>query len=556
MDINKAKEILGINKDNFDENDLKTAWREFSKLYHPDSQNLSDIARFQEGNEAHSILKDYLTKINFNADYVNRKILSLNTFYIANFSNVNIPKLEIVKSIEDEINALKNKYVDQYNNLKINNAEQFEQEYKELSAKINQKVSTYLNNLFKEMDNSYVNDPEIKRLYDITKEEIKSQNNIYSIYDLYDKYMKKVEDYINKTPLTLEYVKDKSDNLAKKYIGEKAFYNNEAYKRILTWINRLCLELGFKYKDYNNITQFEKFYQQIDQKIEKAIIEYRNDLLDELKNEKLSAKFPQIDVIINGAKMNISGQTNISTIYQIYNETKQEIEKSIKNKIKEELNYQTEVFKKDPNYDFVKNVVERSIQHQIETYYKQALNGTLENNYQAKYQQTLYRIFQDYQLLVNKKQELLGELEPFVGQPYAINIINELNNAKEYEELERANVKAYEIVEKLNKNNKEKQIANIQSELLDKLSAKAKNSTPHEIRQSLAILDSALGLLESYSKDQLDVNINILKQINFNSKLEDLKLIKDASVQVSHHNENEEDDILMIDLVRGAGARR
>ena len=105
MDINKAKEILGINKDNFDENDLKTAWREFSKLYHPDSQNLSDIARFQEGNEAHSILKDYLTKINFNTDYVNRKILSLNTFYIANFSNVNIPKLEIVKSIENEINA-------------------------------------------------------------------------------------------------------------------------------------------------------------------------------------------------------------------------------------------------------------------------------------------------------------------------------------------------------------------------------------------------------------------------------------------------------------------
>ena len=38
--------------------------------------------------------------------------------------------------------------------------------------------------------------------------------------------------------------------------------------------------------------------------------------------------------------------------------------------------------------------------------------------------------------------------------------------------------------------------------------------------------------------------------------LEDLKLIKDASVQVSHYNENEEDDILMIDLVRGAGARR
>ena len=194
MDINKAKEILGINKDNFDENDLKTAWREFSKLYHPDSQNLSDIARFQEGNEAHSILKDYLTKINFNADYVNRKILSLNTFYIANFSNVNIPKLEIVKSIEDEINALKNKYVDQYNNLKINNAEQFEQEYKELSAKIDQKVSTYLNNLFKEMDSSYVNDPEIKRLYAITKEEIKSQNKIYSIYDLYDKNMKKEED--------------------------------------------------------------------------------------------------------------------------------------------------------------------------------------------------------------------------------------------------------------------------------------------------------------------------------------------------------------------------
>lgn len=547
MDVIKAKEILGI-KGNFDENDLKIAWRNFSKLYHPDSQNLSDMVKFQEGNEAHTILKEYLNKKNFNANYVSRKLLSLNTFYIANFSNVNIPKLEIATIIEQDINNLKNKYLDEYNNLKLNNANSFEQDYNNLTNQINQKITAFLNDLFHEMDNKFINDQELKNIAQNTKEAMKSQNNVYSIYDLYDRYIKQVEKYISNTPLTSEYAKARSNQMIEKYISTKAFFNNSAYNKILTLINRIYLELPLKFEQYNDIIQYEKVIQQADQKIEKLVIEYRNELLNELKDLKLSEKFPHTDVIINEAKINISEQLDIVKIYKFYNETAKKIENSIKSKIKEQLEYVILPFKNDPNYVNCQQVIERKLINQINNNYNLAKIGKLDDKYIENFQKSLYQIFQDYQALVNKKQELLGDLEPFISQPEVINIINQLNNAKEYDDIEKVNIKAFEAVEKLTRNNKSKQIAATQNELFDKLSNKSKTSSPKEMQECLQTLNEALTLLDNYSKDQINVDLNIIRQIDFKNSIEDLKKVKDAT-QIKKQ-QDVYDDELMIDIVR------
>ena len=119
---------------------------------------------------------------------------------------------------------------------------------------------------------------------------------------------------------------------------------------------------------------------------------------------------------------------------------------------------------------------------------------------------------------------------------------------KEKQGIEKANIKAFEAVEKLTRNNKSKQIAATQNELFDKLSNKSKTSSPKEMQECLQTLNEALTLLDNYSKDQINVDLNIIRQIDFKNSIEDLKKVKDAT-QIKKQ-QDVYDDELMIDIVR------
>lgn len=552
MSLEQALSVFDLRDFSFNEEYLKKIWRDFSKKYHPDVGINPDSEKFKIGNEAHEILLKYKS---FNSNFVMKKILNLNARYITNLSDVNIPKLPIVKEIENEINALKNKYLGDYNYLKINDVDMFEKDYNSILTKIKQIIEKYVSDILAKMKEIYIEDAKISALYEHTKELILSQNdlNVYSIYSNYEKYIQAVSQYINNNQLSSEYVKKKHDILVEKYLANKAFYNNDSYKVILGKINNLLTDLVFKSKQYGDVIKFEKFYKQIDQKIEEYVIDYRNKLFDELKDSRLSNMFPKIDVIINSAKINMFDKLNISDIYEVYNETKKKIEITIKEKIKEELNLQVEPFTKDPNYSNVKGKIGDVERRKVEEYYKKISSHSFD--YVTEYRNILYNIFHDYELLVNKKQELLGDLEPFITDLEAINMINELNNTVEYDRLEIVNNEASRLVERLSKKNKKESIANAKNKLLEKFQSQQQKLSISETREYLRVLDDALELLEKYEKHVIDIDLDSLNKISFVNKIEDLKCIKDASIKKKNNKIEDENLELMFDLVTRASRR-
>lgn len=552
MSLEQALSVFDLRDFSFNEEYLKKIWRDFSKKYHPDVGINPDSEKFKIGNEAHEVLLKYKS---FNSNFVMKKILNLSARYITNLSDVNIPKLPIVKEIENEINALKNKYLGDYNYLKINDANMFEKDYNTTLTKIKQIVERYVSDILAKMKEIYIEDEEIAALYEHTKELISSQSdlNVYSIYSSYEKYMQAVNKYINNNQLTLEYVKKKQDILVKKYLANKAFYDNDSYRKILGKINNVLRDLTFKFNQYNDIIRFEKFYKQADQKIEEYVIDYRNKLFDELKDSRLSKMFPKIDVIINSAKINMFDKVNISDIYEVYNETKKKIEITIKEKIKEELNLQLEPFTKDPNYSNVKNKISAVENRKIEEYYKKI--RSYDFDYVSEYRNILYNIFHDYELLVNKKQELLGDLEPFITNLEAINMINELNNTVEYDRLEIVNNNASRLIERLRKENKKELIANTKNKLIERFQTQLQKLSISETREHLRVLDDALELLEKYEKYGIDIDLDSLNKITFENKIQDLKCIKEASTGKKDKSVEDENFELMFDLVTRTARR-
>ena len=68
------------------------------------------------------------------------------------------------------------------------------------------------------------------------------------------------------------------------------------------------------------------------------------------------------------------------------------------------------------------------------------------------------------------------------------------------------------------------------------------------MQECLQTLNEALTLLDNYSKDQINVDLNIIRQIDFKNSIEDLKKVKDAT-QIKKQ-QDVYDDELMIDIVR------